>query len=342
MPLVLMSNPGLHLALLGNPRRRKVKAPRGFKSRKAALSAVARARRRVGRRFKIKGGGTYRVDKLVSYRARTGRPRIHAKGIAWSGRKGGAKYRAVIKRRGQRKVSTTLTNPLGSPMSIIRGYVSALKGAPGTVTSTIGRKDRLKALGFLAIGAAGAYVASGAVVGLSKRIPGVGTVANNAIGARVLGLLGNFTVGYLASKFIKGPNGQAILAGSIVSGLVEAVAPGQMDRVIGMIPGIGPTLRGAKLSGLYGFDGYVSAPSYQGVGGYVSAPSYQGVGGYVSAPSYQGVGDAEDALAADAADELAGNDDGSDELDGPDDLAGMGNYLAESGHYMQPYFNSVH
>ena len=330
MPLMLMSNPGLHLALLGNPRR---KAKHGFSSRKRFTQALWKAKRRVGKTFKIKGGGSYRIGALVGVRGRRGSPKSHATGISWTGRKGGFAYRGTVKRRGHRRTRlTTFTNPLRNPMKLVSDYVGALKSAPQTVISTVKGPNKLKNIAYMGAGALGSYFLAGTVVGLMKKIPVAGKIADNPIGSRIFGAAANFTIGYVASKFVKGDAGKAILAGSIVAAVIEAAMPGGMDKLVAKLPFVGKKVTDTKavvaqaVNGLLGIDGYVDAPSYQGVG-FLPGMS---VDGYVDAPSYQGVG--EDALAADARDMLAGDND----MAGDNDLAGFP-YLEDSNKFQASY-----
>ena len=325
MAVTLMSNPGLHLALLGNPRRKLPK--HGFKTRKAFTQAVARAAKRVGRRFKIKGGKTYTI-KSARVKSRTSRSKSHLAGISWSGRKGGTFYRGRV----GRKPIHRFTNP-GASMSLIKGYVSAVKAAPKQILGLFKGPSKIKHAAYAAGGAAGSYVLSGVVSSkllqpaLAMLPPSIGRfVAPGTMGSRIVGGLMPFTVGYAASKFIKGDIGKALLVGGAVASLVELAMPGQIGLLLnrGAIAAA-PVAPAAvvALKGLGALDGPVA-----GLDGYVDAPSYQGVGvdGYVDAPSYQGVGDDGDTLAG-PEDVLA--DDG-DELDG---------YLQESAKYAQTYLN---
>ena len=233
-------------------------------------------------------------------------------------------------------------------MKIVSDYVGALKSAPQTVISTVKGPNKLKNIAYMGAGALGSYFLAGTVVGLMKKIPVAGKIADNPIGSRIFGAAANFTIGYVASKFVKGDAGKAILAGSIVAAVIEAAMPGGMDKLVAKLPFVGAKVAGTKavvaqtVNGLLGIDGYVDAPSYQGVGflpgmgvdGYVDAPGYQGVGDYVDAPSYQGVG--EDALAADARDMLAGDND----MAGDNDLAGFP-YLEDSNKFQASYLSPV-
>lgn len=329
MPLVLMSNPGLPLAILGNPRRRRgVRIPRGLK-RKIFAQALRRAKRRVGR-TRRHGRGSYRVTRFVGVlRKRTKR---HLHGIPWSGRRGYLGFFAKHRRPGKRRYgrSTFITNPARKHTmarrrrshrrarrnpGAIAGYLAAAKRTPSTVMGLFKGPNKVKHIAFAAGGAVATYLAGGilaskVVVPVLGRIPVINKIAANPMGQRVLGGLIPFTLGYVASKFVKGQVGQSLLVGGTIAGLAEIAMPGLVGRLVAKIPGV-PALASAApavaapaivgpTNGLNGLDGYVRAPSYAGVGGldgYVRAPSYAGVGdeddlaGYVRAPSYAGVGE---------------------------------------------------
>jgi hypothetical protein len=309
MTTMLMSNP-LPLAVLGNPGRRRAKKRRNPR------------------------GITLRMLRYSS--ART-------PGIRWSGRRG-----------------HLTTNPKGSPMSrrrrhhrhhrhhrrnpgAIAGYVSAAKAAPGQVLGIFKGPNKIKHALYATGGAVGTYLLGGIVAAklvapLLSKVPVVGGFVASPMGARIVGGLLPFTVGYVASKFVKGDIGKALLVGGAAASLVELVFPGKVGQLIARIPGVpmlaqaAPAVAAPAIKGpTSGLDGYVSAPSYAGVGdedalaGYVSAPSYAGVGnedalaGYVSAPSYAGVGD-------------------DSELDGAEDvMAGVGSYIDQAQNDYKSY-----
>lgn len=230
---------------------------------------------------------------------------------------------------------------------IISGYVSAAKAAPKQVMALFTGQNKIKNIAFAAGGAAATYLAGGlfaakVLTPILSRVPMVGGMVGSPVGKRIVGGLLPFTLGYAASKFIKGDIGKALMVGGAAATLVELFKPGMVGQLIARIPGapgvaaaapamVVPAVTGPT-KGLDGLGGYVSAPSYAGVGaeddlaGYVSAPSYAGVGGeeddlagYVSAPSYAGVGD-------------------GDELDGADDvMAGVDGYIDQAANYTQSY-----
>ncbi len=98
-----------------------------------------------------------------------------------------------------------------------------------------------------------------------------------------------FTIGYVASKFVKGEIGKALAIGGAVASLFEIVAPGLIVRLVNRVPGVGapavatvaaasPAAAAGPVNGMEGLGGYVDSPSYQGTGEYVDSPSYQGTG----------------------------------------------------------------
>ncbi len=348
MPLMLLSNPGLHLALLGNPRRkrRKGRGKFGFPSRKRFTQARWRARARVGKRFRIKGGGSYRVLGVSRKMKRGSRRKIHRKGISWSGRKGGIRYRGAVRRRGARKYRRAVwTNPRkrktkrNNPMKVVSSYIKALKGAPRDIASTFKGPKKIKHTLFAAGGAVGTYMLGG-VFTSQVLVPalgrlGAGGFMANPTAQRIVGGLVPFSLGYAMSKFIKGDIGKALAVGGAVASLVEIVAPGYVGQLLNRTPVVQQVAAAAPAAasngpvhGMSGLAGYVDAPAYQGVGGYVDAPAYQGVGdaddlaGYVDAPAYQGVGE-EDAQAGD-----------------DDTMAGVDGYIEEGSKYMESYLSN--
>jgi hypothetical protein len=339
MPLMLLSNPGLHLALLGNPRRRSKKRF-GFGSRKRFTQARWRAKRRVGRRFRIKGGGSYRV-RSANVRKHRARGKRHLTGISWSGRLGGVSYRGAIRRRGARKYrSAAWTNPRRrrrshrkNPMRAFSGYVSALKKSPKEVLGVFKGPKKIKHIAFAAGGALGTYMAGGVFTArvltpALARFPAVAGVMANPIASRVIGGLIPFTLGFVASKFIKGEIGKALLVGGGLASIVEIAKPGMIGQLMHTTPVVSAVA--APVAAAAGA-GASAGPVHGmlGLGAYVDSPAYQGVGAYVDSPAYQGVGDAED-------------DAGDDEMAGigaADDLAGVDGYLEQGSDYLNSYLN---
>jgi hypothetical protein len=339
MPLMLMSNPGLHLALLGNPGLKR----HGFPSRKRFTQASWRAKKRVGKRYKIKGGGSYRVSRASVIKRRSS-PKRHAAGISWSGKLGGVRYSGAVRRGHSRSaIKTAWTNPRRrkhrssrrNPVGVINQYIGAVKRAPHEVMAVFKGRNKIKNIAYAAGGAVGTY-AIGGIITASVVVPvlnmvGAGRILANPIGKRVVGGLVPLTVGFVANKFIKGDIGKALMVGGAAASIIELVSPGMIARLVYGTPVVGPMAVAAApaaavrgpVNGMEGLGGYVDANAYQGTGGYVDANAYQGTGeveGYVDANAYQGTGDTEDDLAS-------------------DDLAGVDGYLTDSSKYMQTYLN---
>ncbi len=345
MTVMLMSNPGLHLALLGNPGRSS-KTRFGYPSRKRYTQAVWRAKKRTGRRYKIKGGGRYVVKarSAVKHRGK----RHHVRGIAWSGRLGGVGYRGLLKRSGSRSYhKVSWTNPRRrkhhrkNPMKYVSAYVGALKRAPTEIMSTFKGPKKIKHLAFAAGGALATYAAGGMVTA-SLLVPalnkiGAGSLLGNPIAKRLVGGLVPFTLGYVGSRFLRNADlKKAVMVGGAVASLVEIVSPGMIGSLIQRLTMAAPASVAAAVpaaaatgpvQGMSGLGGYVDSPAYQGTGaieGYVDSPAYQGTGGvegYVDSPAYQGTG---------ADDDLASGD---------DVMAGVDGYLTEGSKYMDSYLN---
>jgi hypothetical protein len=282
MTMLLMSNPGLHLALLGNPRKKK-KVRRGKSSRRHTRS---RSPKRRGR-----ARGTHPARK--------------------------------------------------NPMKAVSAYVGALKRAPREILSTFKGPKKIKHALFAAGGAVGTY-ALGGIVTAKLLVPalnavGAGTVMSHPIAKRVIGGLVPFTVGYVASRFVRSPDiKKAIQVGGAVASLMEIAMPGMIGGliaratpmpVLAMAPAAATAAVKGPVSGMNGLGGYVDSPAYQGTGGYVDSPAYQGTGdndevdGYVDSPAYQGTG---------ADDDLAASD---------DVMAGVDGYMEQGQKYLDSYLN---
>ena len=273
MPVMLLSNPGLPLAIYGNPRTKKVRRARRSTSSKG--STMARRRKHSRRR----------------------------------------------------------KNPL------VKDYISAARSAPGSVLALFKGSNKGKNLAFAAGGAVGTYVLGGLLTSFVitpalNKVPAVASVVANPIAKRVMGGLIPFTAGFVASRFVKGDLGKALLVGGTIAGLTEIAMPGMVGQLIGRIPGVGQTIVGiaAKAPSAAGQPKAVAAAvqgpvkGLSGLGEYVDAASYQGTGEYVDAASYQGTGD--DTLM------LAGPDD--DAL--ADDDSAMAGYLTDKPYLEQPSY----
>lgn len=214
-------------------------------------------------------------------------------------------------------------------MGAVAQYVSAVKAAPKSVLGLFKGPNKIKNIAFATGGAVGTYFAGGIVTTKiltpALNMVGAGAMLNTPMAKRLIGGMVPFTCGFIASKFIKGDIGKALMVGGAVASIVEIAMPGKIAELIAKTPitakavtlpvaaVAGPAAAAGPVSGMSGLGAYVDAPAYQGVGAYVDAPAYQGVGGYVDAPAYQGVGDL-----ADADYEMAGLADADYEMAGVD------------------------
>lgn len=362
--MVTMSNPGLNLAIIGNPgprhSRRRVKTRRhsSTKGKKMAFTkkqarALAKAFRAQGRavpakiRRKMANPGTAtgaRKARRIRARKVMGRRRAAAKtfraklrgykvvvrrkagkrkaNTKWgrkhnirTGRKGSISFRKPV---GRGKFKRVATNPRRkarrsrrtrrNPAISAKSYVGSIRNLPKNVQSLLKGKDMLPNALYAAGGMLGGMVVGGMVRGtIMSALPA--SMATNRMIQGTLGALITYTGGYAVGQLaIKNDRKRtAFLTGAAAAAVINLIAPGAISGMLTRLPIIGP-----RLALMPGMNGYVSAPSYQGVGAYVSAPSYQGVGSYdnavagigysddalagelgayVSAPSYQGVGD---------------------------------------------------
>jgi hypothetical protein len=241
MPLMLLSNPGLHLAVLGNP---SAKAAHGFGSRKMFRQAERRAHRRVGKTFMLKGQASgYSVGSIKLNKSGVPKKVV---GVPWSGRRGVFRYSGVIKKKGGASKRATWTNPLRvlrNPMSAISNYVGAVKSAVPTTLATL-KKPSAKGIGFAAAGLVGTYALGGIIAakvivpGLNK-VPALASFAGSNIGKRVIGASIPLLIGAGASLVVKGDNGKAILAGSVIAAVMEAAMPGTLVKLLSKLPVIG-------------------------------------------------------------------------------------------------------
>lgn len=322
MPLMLLSNPGLHLALLGNPKRSGKRAGKksfGFATRKLWTQAKRRAIARVGRTFKIKGGGRYKVHSSGStgYH-RAGRPRIHAPGISWSGRKGGIGYTGTISRRGKRSFARWTNprhhrKPRKHTMSrrrnpFVGDLVANVKSIPNDIKATFSGPKVIKNVAFAAGAGVGCFMLGGMLIKMLKD-KGPAAVQAQLVGnpqsdmkLRVINASAPLLVGVLAAIFIKDKTLKtAIIAGSAIAAAVEVAKPGMVGDTLAMVTGgiktastaalppaaaatvntaVAKVEEVAKTNGLLG--AYADVPSYQGSAGLA------GLLGYTGAPAYSG------------------------------------------------------
>lgn len=307
-------------ALRKKSRRRNPKA--GSKGRRKIRRKQLKKRRTVAKRQRRKLKG-YKVVVRRKKGRRKANKRWGKRHRVRTGRKGTISYRRKVKgrsklyatnpkrRKKRRKSRRRRYNPakaMAKTLSV-KNWTSGLTGLPKNLPAIFSGKMVPKVLSAGA-GAVGGIVVGGLVrgqiLGLVERfVPGI---ASNRIVQGALGAAITYSGGYLVgSMVLKGEKKTAFITGAALAAIVNAVMPGQVNRLLTSIPVVGPQL--ALLPGMNGIGAYVSAPSYQGVGAYVSAPGYQGVGllpsdavagmddalagelgAYVSVPGYQGVG----------------------------------------------------
>jgi len=287
MAAVLMTNPGLHLAVLGNPkikrnkrkkasakkRRQKVRRKSKATSRS---NPMAKTRRNMGYKHR-KANGQFKKGYGKKTRKNMGYGKKTRKNMGY-----GKKTRKNMKRRSYRRNPTIAARG--------RNYVTGLTGAPGRAMKLFRGKNAVKNALYTAGGAAGAYWIGGVVSSYLRpvlgRIPGM----DAPIAQRAIGALMPYTGAFLATSFIK--NGQiktSLRLGGAIASIVEFIKPGMVADLIRRVPG--GEMIASPVEGLWGIGSYVEAPGYSGTAGYVDAPSYAGTGEYVDAPSYAGTGE---------------------------------------------------
>jgi hypothetical protein len=274
-----MTNPGLALAVLGNPPHAwSTRRPRyDFSGKTLSKPRTYQLAERWAKRLKA---GKYRGYSVLVNK-RLAAP-IARSGWKWSGRVGSA---SIV--RGSRTVAT---NPRNSIMRLFRRnpFTAVAKigsDIPASLMSlTKGSvKDIGMKVGIAAASTVGTTIAGNMAYGFVKPYIPAGIMGGTS--ERVIKAAFPILIGATAYKFapLKDDQKKAVLAGSVVAAAMGFLKPDLLSSLVSKIPAIGPQIA-AKLT----LNGYVSAPSYQGVAGYVSAPSYQGVAGYVSSPTYSG------------------------------------------------------
>ena len=195
-----------------------------------------------------------------------------------------------------------------------REALSPFTGLPKDVPDMFKGKDMIKKVGVTAAGLVGTYMLGGIVAkaagDIIAKLPESGGSMKSIYGGLI-----TYASGFGASMLLKGEMRSSVRTGAALATIIEVLAPGQIQRVVDMIPGMkkaeagtsGPVVAAAAQAAAEGatngigravLAGYVSAASYQGsagIRGYVEAPAYQGTNGYVEAPAYSGTG--EDLLA---------------------------------------------
>lgn len=240
----------------------------------------------------------------------------------------------MARRRKSRRRSTRKyrRNPVARAKAGTKNYVRGLTTAPQQVMALFKGKNKVKNITFTAVGTMASYLAGGFVATqaapILARVPGVSNILANPMGQRVVGALFPYTIGFTASRFMKGEAGKALHLGGAIAAIVEMINPGMVGRFFSRIPGINtavaavPAVATSPVEGLQGYfgndmmlAGYTTDLSYRGASGYEMLPGYRGasmdgyetaeayrgasmggLGEYKDAPAYAGTGE-EDALA---------------------------------------------
>ncbi len=306
MAAVTLSNP-LHLAVLGNPKRKKTRG-----------SSKRRRRSRVRHKSKTK-------DKTKKGNPMARRRRSRKSRKSSSRRKNPSHYKrkspSKSTRRRSRRRSTGRRksyrrNPTIAKTS--KQFVGGLTGTPAKVMNLFKGKNKVRNIAYTAGGGIATYMIGGivakAITPITARIPGM----TNPMVQRITGALFPYAIGFFGSRLVKDQNIKtALQVGGGLASIIELLMPGQVGRIIGRIPGIrnlqagaagagvakvaaeaeqGPVATQQEGIGQMMLAGYVDAPAYAGTAGYVDAPAYAGTAGlgqemlaeYVDAPAYAG------------------------------------------------------
>lgn len=214
------------------------------------------------------------------------------------------KSRRKSRRRSTRRYRR---NPAARAKAVGKNYVRGLTTAPQQVMALFKGKNKVKNITFAAVGTVASYLAGGFVATqaapILARVPGVSNIIANPMGQRVVGALFPYTIGFTASRFMKGEAGKALHLGGAIAAIVEMINPGMVGRFFSRIPGINtavaavPAVATSPVEGLQGYfgndmmlAGYTNDMSYRGAGGYEMLPGYRGssVDGYETAEAYRG------------------------------------------------------
>lgn len=260
---------------MAKTKTRKAPKRRGRKTlpKNAARVGWKRRSQKVGKTYSGKRG-SIRVDrKRKSTKGRKRAKRAPYGIVPRTGKKGTVTYRGRFYKkgkRGSRRVYFT------NPAKMITGYTNTLMAAPMDIVRELSGKNMIMNAAYISGGTLATYFAGQLVQNLLTNVPGVNTVMENPMANRVITAAMPFSVGYLASGFVKNNKiKKAMVLGGAAASIVTLIWPSGLRDVLSYL-GLGQMLNGADM-----LAGYVAAPGYQGVGvnGYVEAPSYQGVGG---------------------------------------------------------------
>jgi hypothetical protein len=270
MPAVVMSNPGLHLAVLGNPGRRK--------------KASAKQRRaRVRRRHKKSS----EKENPMARRRRRGRRSLPRRA---DGRfkRGSNPRRRTARRTARRRYSRR--NPVGQ-------FVKIYTDLPKNIGATFRGNGALMNIALAGGAMLGTYALSGTVTGkvIAPIFKAVGMDSAGKTTARVLEIITPSLIA-LGATFIPGLSEKrktAIITGGGVASIMAAIAPNQIREWITKL-GIDKVAPDATEGGGAGFlAGMYGREMLAGMGAYVDTASYsgtQGMLGYEQAAAYAGTG----------------------------------------------------
>jgi len=304
--------------------RRKLKNPGtkagARKARRKGRRKVLRRRRSQAKSYRKAARGYKVVVRRKAGRRKSNKRFQHKTGIR-TGRKGTISFRAG-RGRGRSGTKLVATNPRRrrrstrhNPALSAKTWQKGLTNLPQNLGGIFKGKDMMPNIGYAAGGALGSIAVGnlvrGAIFGAVGNVaPGV---ADNRLVQGVLGAAVTYSSGYaIGTLVIKNDRRRtAFITGAATAAIVNALMPGQVNRLFTSIPVVGPMIQ--NIPGMNGLGAYVDAPSYQAVGTYVDAPSYQavgdlgmysnskdmlpGMGAYAPGDAVAGIGYNDDALA---------------------------------------------
>lgn len=268
--ILTCSNPGLELAVLGNPGRKAIHydwtgVP---KSKRKALYQLAE---RWSKRKST--DGPYSGVKVGIRRKRT-----HPRKVVGHPRTGRVGSVDFISKHTSRVVGT---NPMRrfkhyvaklNPMPAATGVINDVKALPADVKGIFAKPITgvPMALGGAAVAlTGGAIVTNRIITPLIAKLPAsLQGILTGAIGRRVVTALVAYGLGKAAAKYapVSADKKRALEAGAVAAALIEALKPGLAGQTLSRIPVIGEKVFGA-------------AASVQGLGIYMApAPGYDGQG----------------------------------------------------------------
>jgi hypothetical protein len=249
MATVLMSNPGLHLAVLGNPR------PKGY--------SMAKHRRRRSTTRRNPGIAALGREALSPF---TGLPKdvpalfkgqdmIKKVGITAAGLVGTYMLGGIATKAADSIVAKLPGAGTSHMKGIYGGVITYLSGFGASMLLKGEMRSNVRTGAALA--AVIELLAPGRIGGLVDKIPGMKKAEAGASGPVVA------AAAQAAAEGATNGIGRAVLAGYVTAASYQGSAG----------------IRGYVEAPAYqGTNGYVEAPAYQGTNGYVEAPAYSGTG----------------------------------------------------------------